>query len=117
MFPPTATICTAVSYLIQVPTLPSTQLLALSLTFKQTANSVSADYDLLVNFFDELRLFLERLKIVDGRIPDSKDIRRCLVDILVLILKIIGLSVKTMKKGRGCTLTFSFSLRDANRSL
>jgi hypothetical protein len=103
--------------MIQVPTLPSTRLLALALTFEQTANSVSADYDLLVNFFDELRSFLERLKVVDGHIPDSKDIRRCLVDILVLILKIIGLSVKTMKKGRGCTLKFSLSLQNANRAL
>jgi len=83
---------------------------ALGLTSLQTANRVSADYDLLVTFFDELRLFLERLKLIDGHIPESQDIRRCLVDILTLILKIIGMSVKTMKSGRGCTLTCLFFL-------
>ena len=108
MFPPTATICTAVSYIIQVYSSFPLLLLTITIHELQTANSVSADYDLLVSFFDELRLFLERLKVIDGHIPNSKDIRRCLVDILVLILKIMGLSVKAMKKGRGCAFSQVF---------
>ncbi|KAF8540637.1 hypothetical protein BDD12DRAFT_880276 [Trichophaea hybrida] len=67
----------------------------------QTANSVSADYDTLLAFFEELKSFLERLKVLNGHIRSSPEIEECLVEILGSILILIGLSSKEMKRGRG----------------
>ncbi|KAF8250987.1 hypothetical protein K440DRAFT_638823 [Wilcoxina mikolae CBS 423.85] len=66
-----------------------------------TAHSVSADYDTLLDFFEELKSFLERLKVLNGHIRSSPEIEECLVEILGSILILIGLSSKEMKRGRG----------------
>lgn len=63
---------------------------------------MTADYDHLATFFDDLCRFLDRLKVLDGNVPTPKEIQRCLVEILIYILKIVGISIKNMKTGRGC---------------
>ena len=67
----------------------------------QTANSVSSDYDHLAMFFEGLNLFLHRLKVLGGNFSTSKPIQLCLIDVLTLILKIVGIFIKNMKEKRG----------------
>jgi hypothetical protein len=44
--------------------------------------------------FEDLNLFLHRLKVLGGNFATSKPIQLCLIDILTLILKIVGISIK-----------------------
>jgi hypothetical protein len=68
----------------------------------QRANSVLADYDHLAMVFEDMNLFLHRLKVLGGSFPTSKLNQLCLIDILTLILKVVGISIKNMKENRGC---------------
>jgi len=52
-------------------------------------------------FLEDLNLFPHRLKVLGGNFPTSKPIQLCLIDILTLILKIVGISINNMKENRG----------------
>jgi hypothetical protein len=61
---------------------------------------VSADYDKLIDIFEQLKSFLDELNVLKGYIPETPEIRRCITDILTSTLILIGLSTKEMRHGR-----------------
>jgi hypothetical protein len=79
-FPPTIVVFTVVTYLIK------------------TANSVSADYDKIIGFFEELDSYLDRLKILEGNIPPELTI--ALARVLTSVLILCGISAKYIKTKR-----------------
>jgi hypothetical protein len=86
-FPPTASIYKAVTMMISC------------------ANSVSADYDLMSDFFREIGMFLGCVNILEGSLSDKKIVKgplgKILVEIFVTILTLCGMSTHYMSRGRG----------------
>ncbi|PGH21367.1 hypothetical protein AJ80_03284 [Polytolypa hystricis UAMH7299] len=81
-FQPSAAIFTAVKYLISA------------------TNSVSADYDKLIEFFEDLDLYLNRLKVLEKRISPIPELKAALVDVLTSVLVLCGISAKYIKTKR-----------------
>ncbi len=78
----------------------------------QTVKSVSADYDKIVGFFEDLDLYLRRLKILEKSIPLVPELEVALTEVLTSVLVLCGICAKHMKMkrvGRKIFLT-SFSL-------
>ncbi|RFU74716.1 hypothetical protein TARUN_7528 [Trichoderma arundinaceum] len=82
-FPPAAAIGTAITYLL----------------------SVSADYDVVVVFFDDMNSFLERVVILETRLPSHKAYQNCLMDVFTSFLTLTGYAHKYIELGRFSFLT------------
>ncbi|KGO73285.1 hypothetical protein PITC_085840 [Penicillium italicum] len=65
-----------------------------------TANSVSADFDKIAAFFTNVEMYLERLKLVEGKLPLESGLERALVEVLKCVLVLCGICAKHIKKGR-----------------
>ncbi|KAI9040298.1 uncharacterized protein KD926_008388 [Aspergillus affinis] len=65
-----------------------------------TANSVSADYDKIAEFFEELDRYLKRLKILETYIPPIPELRHTIAGILTSVLVLCGISAKYIRKNR-----------------
>ncbi|KAL4802472.1 hypothetical protein BDV18DRAFT_62038 [Aspergillus unguis] len=65
-----------------------------------TTNSVSADYDKIEEFFDELYRYLTRLKVLETYVPPIPELRHTIAGILTSILILCGISAKYVRKGR-----------------
>ncbi|KAJ5154427.1 uncharacterized protein N7500_009866 [Penicillium coprophilum] len=81
-FPPGMAIFTAVRYLIQ------------------TANSVSADFDKIAEFFRDVEFYLKRLKIMEGKVPLGPELEFVMAEVLKSVLVLCGICVKYTKKKR-----------------
>jgi hypothetical protein len=66
----------------------------------QAANSVSADYDMISGFFEELDLYLNRLKILEGWVPAIPELKTALAQVLTSVLVLCGVSAKYVKMKR-----------------
>jgi hypothetical protein len=66
----------------------------------QTANSVSADYDKISGFFEELDMYLNRLKILEGWISPIPELKTVLAQVLTSVLVLCGVSAKYIKMNR-----------------
>lgn len=66
----------------------------------QSANVVSADYDKVVAFFEDLNLYLNRLKILEGEIPPVAELRLAVAQVLTSVLILCGICAKYVKTRR-----------------
>ncbi|KAI4146689.1 MAG: hypothetical protein L6R39_003369 [Caloplaca ligustica] len=68
--------------------------------FTASANVVSADYDKVVAFFEDLNLYLNRLKILEGEIPPVAELRLAVAQVLTSVLILCGICAKYVKTRR-----------------
>ncbi|KAL6901086.1 hypothetical protein GGI43DRAFT_367968 [Trichoderma evansii] len=81
-FPPAAAIGTAITYLLSA------------------CKQVSADYDVVVVFFEDMNSFLERVTILETRLPSHKAYQNCLMDVFTSFLTLTGYAHKYIELGR-----------------
>ncbi|KAL7802262.1 hypothetical protein V8C44DRAFT_345495 [Trichoderma aethiopicum] len=81
-FPPAAAIGTAITYLLSA------------------CRQVSADYDVVVVFFDDMNSFLQRVIILETRLPPHKAYQKCLMDVFTSFLTLTGYAHKYIELGR-----------------
>ncbi|KAK2760824.1 hypothetical protein FQN54_002062 [Arachnomyces sp. PD_36] len=81
-FPPAAAIGTAVTYLLSA------------------CRQVSADYDIVVVFFEDMNSFLQRIVILETRMPKYKAYHNCLMDVFTAFLTLCGFAHKYVELGR-----------------
>ncbi|CAI7636162.1 unnamed protein product [Penicillium palitans] len=65
-----------------------------------TANSVSADFDKISAFFTNVEMYLERLKLIEGKLPPESGIECALVEVLKCVLVLCGICAKYIQKSR-----------------
>jgi len=73
----------------------------------QATNSVSADYDKISKLFEDLDLYLNRLKILEGRVPPIPELEIALTEVLTSVLVLCGIYVKYIKMKRIGKETFA----------
>jgi hypothetical protein len=81
-FPPSAAILTALTYVMKA------------------SQDVSKDYDKIVGFFEELQTFLERISILEEKLPTVKAYRSHVLRVFSAIMKMLGLATKATTEGR-----------------
>lgn len=81
-FPPAAAIGTAVTYMLAA------------------CRQVSADYDIVVAFFEDMNSFLQRIVILETRMPKYKAYKNCLMDVFTSFLTMCGYAHKYIELGR-----------------
>ncbi|KAF7563389.1 hypothetical protein G7046_g719 [Stylonectria norvegica] len=81
-FPPAAAIGTAITYLLSA------------------CRQVSADYDIVVAFFEDMNSFLQRIVILETRVPKYKAYQNCLMDVFTSFLNMCGFAHKYIELGR-----------------
>ncbi|RGP75727.1 nacht and tpr domain-containing [Fusarium sporotrichioides] len=81
-FPPAAAIGVALTY------------------FMEACRTVSADYDTVTIFFEDMKSFLHRITILEARLPKSRHYRVCLLDVFASFLVMCGLAQKFVELGR-----------------
>ncbi|KAJ5302288.1 hypothetical protein N7508_007151 [Penicillium antarcticum] len=81
-FPPSMAIFTAVRHLLK------------------TANSVSADFDKVAEFFGDVESYLKRLKTIEEKIPPVPELEFVLSEVLTSVLILCGICTKYTKKRR-----------------
>ncbi|KAM5349900.1 hypothetical protein ACJ41O_006405 [Fusarium nematophilum] len=81
-FPPAAAIGTAMTYMLQA------------------CRSVSADYDIVIVFFDDMNSFLSRITILETRLPKYKAYQNCLMEVFTSFLTMCGFAHKYIELGR-----------------
>lgn len=65
--------------------------------------SVSADYDKIIEFFEDLDSYLSRLKVleVDAMdMPTIPELKSVLIEVLISVLDLCGISAKYIKMKR-----------------
>lgn len=73
----------------------------------QTANKVSADYDKIVEVFEDLDLYLSRLKILEKQVRTVPELDVALAQVLASVLVLCGICAKYVKMKRLGNYTFS----------
>ncbi|KAI9682769.1 MAG: hypothetical protein M1822_006259 [Bathelium mastoideum] len=81
-FPPAAAIGTALTYMLKA------------------CKQVSADYDVVTSFFEDMNSFLQRITILETRLPKYQAYRNCLMDVFTSLLKMCGYATKYIELGR-----------------
>ena len=81
-FPPSAAILTAFNYVMNA------------------SRAVSDDYDLIVSFFDIMNSFLERVSMLESRMPDEWQFRHFLVNVFSAIMTLSAIARKCRLGGR-----------------
>ena len=81
-FPPAAAIGTALTYMLKA------------------CRQVSADYDVVTAFFEDMNSFLQRITILETRLPKYKAYRNCLMDVFTSVLNMCGFATKYIELGR-----------------
>lgn len=61
---------------------------------------MSADYDVVVVFFDGMNSFLQRVVILETRLPPHKAYQNCLMDVFTSFLTLTGYAHKYIELGR-----------------
>lgn len=73
----------------------------------QTANAVSADYDKASGFFEELRSYLHRLKVLEHQVPPIPELHVVIIEVLTSVLVLCGICTKyiqTKRIGKHCLM-------------
>ncbi|KAL8648633.1 MAG: hypothetical protein Q9210_004877 [Variospora velana] len=65
-----------------------------------SANAVSADYDKIIGFFEDLNLYLHRLKILEKWIPPVSELKVAIAQVLTSVLILCGICAKYVKMRR-----------------
>lgn len=81
-FPPSAVILTAFNCVLNAST------------------NVSADYDMIQSFFDLMQSFLQRLSLLEGRIPEQRAFQQHVVKVFSSLLKLCALAHSYCVQGR-----------------
>ncbi|KAG5292849.1 hypothetical protein I7I48_05057 [Histoplasma ohiense] len=68
--------------------------------FLQTTKHISSDYDQIVDFFDSMKTFLERLSIIEGKLPSIPAYVSHVMRVFSAMLTIYGIATAYIKKGR-----------------
>ncbi|KAF5602224.1 hypothetical protein FPCIR_2009 [Fusarium pseudocircinatum] len=80
---------------------PPAAAIGVALTYFMTAcRQVSADYDTVTVFFEDMKSFLQRITILEARLPKSKHYRVCLLDVFASFLVMCGFAQKFVELGR-----------------
>jgi hypothetical protein len=66
----------------------------------QACRQVSADYDVVVVFFEDMNSFLQRIVILETRLPQYKAYQNCLMDVFTSFLQMCGYAHKYIELGR-----------------
>ncbi|KAL9611964.1 MAG: hypothetical protein Q9167_003404 [Letrouitia subvulpina] len=66
----------------------------------KSVNSVSADYDKIAGFFEDLYLYLNRLKTLEKYIPPIVELKEALAKVLTSVLVLCGIAAKYVKVKR-----------------
>ncbi|SPO01191.1 uncharacterized protein DNG_03938 [Cephalotrichum gorgonifer] len=81
-FPPSAAILTAFNYVMNA------------------SNAVSQDYDMIISFFDIMHSFLERISMLESRMPGEWQFRRFLINVFSAMMTLSAIARKCRLKGR-----------------
>lgn len=81
-FPPAAAIGTAVTFMLSA------------------CRHVSADYDIVIVFFQDMNAFLRQITILEKRMPKYKAYQNCLMDVFTAFLTMCGFAHKYIRLGR-----------------
>lgn len=81
-FPPAAAIGTAITFMLRA------------------CRQVSADYDIVVVFFKDMNAFLQRIVILETRMPKYRAYQNCLMDVFTSFLTMCGFAHKYIELGR-----------------
>ncbi|MBE3041805.1 AAA family ATPase [Candidatus Bathyarchaeota archaeon] len=81
-FPPSAAILTAFNYVMNA------------------SRAVSDDYDMIISFFDVMNSFLERVSMLESRMPGERPFRRFLVNVFSAMMTLSAIARKCRMKGR-----------------
>ncbi|KAL9014436.1 MAG: hypothetical protein Q9173_000918 [Seirophora scorigena] len=66
----------------------------------QSAIAVSADYDKIIEFFEDLNRYLHRLKILEKWMPPVSELKVAIVQVLTSVLVLCGICAKYVKMRR-----------------
>ena len=81
-FPPSAAILTAFNYVMNA------------------SKVVSEDYDMIISFFDVMNSFLERVSMLESRMPSEWQFRRFLINVFSAMMTLSAIARKCRQKGR-----------------
>lgn len=81
-FPPAGAIMTAFSYMLNA------------------CKQVSADYDVVTAFFEDMNSFLQRVTILETRLPKYRAYRNCLMEVFTSLLTLCGFATRYVLEGR-----------------
>ena len=73
---------------------------SMALNRSQATNSVSADYDKIARLFEDLELYLNRLKILEKWVPSVPELEVALTEVLTSVLILCAVSAKYIKMKR-----------------
>lgn len=98
------------------PAFPPAAAIGTALTFVlATCKGQSADYDVVTAFFEDMNNFLQRVTILEGRVPDYRAYQACLMDVFTALLMMCAFATKFIAKGRFKTwIINSFMGQDAD---
>ncbi|KAK3372728.1 hypothetical protein B0H63DRAFT_401878 [Podospora didyma] len=83
------------------PAFPPAAAIGTAITWMLTAcRQVSADYDVVDVFFEDLNSFLQRIVILETRMPRHKAYQNCLMDVFSSFLSMCGFATQYIKAGR-----------------
>ena len=83
------------------PAFPPAAAIGTALTLMLTAcRQVSADYDVVVAFFEDMNAFLQRIVILETRMPRHKAYQNCLMDVFTSFLTMCGFAHKYIELKR-----------------
>lgn len=81
-FPPGAALLTAFNYVMNA------------------SKAVSEDYDMIVTFFDIMHSFLDRVSMLENRVPKEAPFQKFLINVFTALLTLCAIARKCRKKGR-----------------
>lgn len=70
------------------------------LTSRKACKQVSADYDVVTAFFEDMNAFLQRITILESRLPNYPAYRNCLMDVFTSVLEMCGFATKYIQLRR-----------------
>ena len=80
---------------------PPALAISTAMTFVLTGfKSQHADYDVVVNFFEDMNSFLQRVTIIEKRVPEKKAYQNALVDVFIAMLSLCAVARKYVMIGR-----------------
>ncbi|KAJ4139750.1 hypothetical protein NW768_001094 [Fusarium equiseti] len=83
------------------PAFPPAAAIGTAITFMLGAcRDQRADYDLVVVFFEDMNSFLQRVVILETRLPGHKAYQNCLMDVFTSFLTMCGYAHKYIELGR-----------------
>lgn len=98
---------------------PPALAISTAMTFVLTGfKSQRADYDVVVNFFEDMNSFLQRVTIIEKRVPAKKAYQNALMDVFTAMLSLCAVARKYVMIGRFSMYAPSYrSLLTLNREV